>query len=292
MKILIAVDQGLYSDHAVLEGARIARNTWANVTILMVKSSLQEEADTGKDQDSSLIGYAKDYREQFLKFFKTDYCPYPAHTSDYDFVEKNPGVYVDSPVLGKAQKELKIVVRTGNPVKDIFAEADEGDYDLIVIGCSGTNDCVWEDDPLVPQRIVNDASCSVLVAKDIKQIRKIVCCLDHNQVSQESIEMINQLVTFHNAELEIVGIAEGDSLKDKVENKIKSILKYYTGKHIAIPEIEVVAASAFESFISAREGIAMLALWMERKSFLAKIFSKTQVTKLIRESHSSVMILR
>ncbi len=290
MKILIAVDQGLYSDHAVLEGARIAQNTWANVTILGVKSSVQETEKINSNND--LIKYAKNYREQFLNFFKKDYCPYPEHTSDYELIKTAPGVYVDSPVLKTAQKELKTVVRTGNPVKDIFAEANDGDYDLIIIGCSGTDDCVWENDPLVPQKVVNDASCSVLVAKDIKNIRKIVCCLDHNQVSQESIEMINQLVTFHNAELEIVGIAEGDSLKDKVENKIQSILKYYTAKHIAAPVIEIVAASAFESFISAREEAAMLALWMEKKSFLAKIFSKTKVTKLIKESHSSVMILR
>ncbi len=290
MKILIAVDQGLYSDHAVLEGARIAKNTWANVTILGVKSSSQKADQT--DETDALIKYAKDYRQQFLKFFKKDYCPYPKHVDDYELIEKTPGVYVDSPVLESAQKELKTVVRTGNPVKEIFAEANEGDYDLIIIGCSGTNECVWENDPLIPQRIVNDASCSVLVAKDIKQVKKIICCLDHNQVSQESIEMINQLVTFHDAELEIVGIAEGDSLKDKVENKIKSILKYYTAKHIATPEIEVVSASAFESFISARQETAMLALWMEKRSFLAKIFSKTQVTKLIKESHYSVMILR
>jgi len=290
MKILIAVDQGLYSDHAVLEGARIAKNTWANVTILGVKSSFQEADKT--DENNSLMKYARDYRQQFLEFFSKDYCPYPEHTSGYELIEKAPGIYVDSPVLESAQKELKTIVRIGNPVKEIFAEANEGDYDLIIIGCSGTNECVWENDPLIPQRIVNDASCSVLVAKDIKKVKKIICCLDHNQVSQESIEMINQLVTFHDAELEIVGIAEGDGLKDKVENKIKSILKYYTAKHIATPEIEVVSASAFESFISARQETAMLALWMEKKSFLAKIFSKTQVTKLIKESHSSVMILR
>ena len=290
MKILIAVDQGLYSDHAVLEGARIAKNTWAHVTILGVKSSSQE-ADNA-DETDTLIKYSKDYRQQFLKSFEKDFCPYPEHTDDYELIEKTPGVFVDSPVLKNTQKELKTVVRTGNPIKEIFAEAREGDYDLIIIGCSGTNECVWENDPMIPQRIVNDASCSVLVAKDIANVKKIICCLDHNQVSQESIEMINQLVTFHDAELEIVGIAEGDSLKDKVENKIQSILKYYTAKHIATPEIEVVSASAFESFISARQGTAMLALWMEKKSFLAKIFSKTQVTKLIKESHSSVMILR
>ena len=289
MKILIAVDQGLYSDHAILEGARIAENTWANVTILGLKTYQDtKESDT----NASLITSVKNYRKQFLNFFGKGDCPYPAHASDYEFVKTAPGVYVDSPVLQRAQKELKTVLRTGNPVKEIFAQAGDDDSDLIIIGCSGMEDCVWENGPLIPQKVINEASCSVLVAKDMKKIKKIVCCLDHDQVSQESIEMINQLVTFHGAALEIVGIAEGDNLKGKVENRIKSILKYYTAKHIAAPEIEVVAASDFESFISARQDVALLALWMEKKSFLAKIFSKTKVTKLIKESHSSVMILR
>ncbi len=290
MKILIAVDQGLYSDHAIIEGARIAENTWANVTIIGVKSYKKANES---DKNNSLIKSVKDYRKQFLNFFDKGDCPYPVHTSDYELMETGPGVYVDSPVLERAQKELKtIAAGTGDPLKEIFVEANDGDYDLIIIGCTGTNDCVWENNLLIPQKIVNEASCSVLVAKDVKKIKKVVCCLDHSQVSQESIEMINQLVTFHSAKLKIVGIAEGDNLKDKVENKIKSILKYYTAKHISTPEIEVVAVSAFDAFISAREEASLLALWMEKKSFLAKIFSKTKVTKLIRESHSSVMILR
>ena len=47
MKILVAVDQNPYSTHAVLEVAKLAANTWANVSLLGVlsKADAKERAD-------------------------------------------------------------------------------------------------------------------------------------------------------------------------------------------------------------------------------------------------------
>ncbi|MCJ7685937.1 MAG: hypothetical protein MUO68_16775 [Desulfobacteraceae bacterium] len=64
--------------------------------------------------------------------------------------------------------------------------------------------------------------------KEEKKGDKIVCYLDHDLVSQQSLEMINQLVTLHKAELEIIDLTRGEGLKAEVEKKMDAILRYYT----------------------------------------------------------------
>jgi len=182
-------------------------------------------------------------------------------------------------------------MRLGNPVKGILAESQEEESDLIVLGCNNLKGCGWEDGTIVPQKVVNEALCSVLVVKEEKKVNRIVCCLDHDKVSQQSLEMINQLVTLYQGELEIVGLTEGEELKVEVEKKMDAILRYYTARQIK-PLIEVVQVSALDSFISQEAQWGLMALWMGKKSILEKVFPKGKVNKLVKGSESSVLILR
>jgi len=110
-------------------------------------------------------------------------------------------------------------------------------------------------------------------------------------VSQQSLEMINQLVTLHNAKLEIVGLTEGDELKIEVERKMDAILQYYTTRGLE-PLIEIVELSSLDAFISQEAKWGLMALWMGKKSILEKVFPRRKVSKLIQGSESSVLILR
>ena len=150
---------------------------------------------------------------------------------------------------------------------------------------------MWENASNLPHKIANDAACSVLVVKKEATADRIVCCLDHDKVSQESLEMINQMVTFHKAELEIIGLTDGEELKPEVERKIDAILKYYTARNL-MPIIQLVETSALESFVSQEAQHSLMALWMGEKSILEKIFPPKKMGKLVRTSESSVLILR
>ena len=53
--------------------------------------------------------------------------------------------------------------------------------------------------PAVPQKVAADADCSVLLVKEEQPITRILACLDQTYISQESLEMMNQMVTIHGA---------------------------------------------------------------------------------------------
>jgi len=293
MQILVGIDQNPYSAHTVNEVARLAANTWANVTLLglQTKASLSEEGSSAGAVNHPLSKALREYRELFLGHFKDHECPYVQREYGYKLIEVKKGLWEELYVAKSARKELKSRIRVGNPIKELLAEAQEEESDLIVLGCDQKKDCTWEHFSTLPQKIANDAPCSVLVVKEESKVDKIVCCLDHDLVSQRSLEMINQLVTLHQAKLVIIGLTEGDELKAEVENKMDAILRYYAARDLE-PWIEIVQLSSLDAFIAQEAKWGLMALWMGKKSILEKVLPRKKVDKLIKGSDSSVLILR
>ena len=293
MRILLAVDQQPYSAHAVDDVAKLAGNTWADVTLLGVGPKATEigRSTSRAEIKHPLAKKLRNYRRNFLDHFEKEESPYEKRSCNYEFVEVRKGIWEELYVCRGGRKDLKIVLRPGNPVKEILAQSYEDDSDLIAMGCHKKGDCQWEGTLNLPQKVANNASCSVLVIKEEKQIRKIVCCLDQENISQKSIEMINQMVTLYQTELEIVGLTDGTELKPKVAKNLDAILKYYNSRQIKAL-IKLVPTASLESFISQEAKRSMMALWMGGQSILAKMFPRGKVDKLIQGSESSVLLLR
>ncbi len=293
MRILVAVDQHPYSAHVVKDVAELAANTWADVTLLGVGSKATEigRASNLAEIIHPLKQKVKNYRRNFLDHFAKEDSPYEKRSCAYEFVEVNRGVWEELYVCRGHRKDLKVVLRSGNPVKEILAQSQEDGSDLIAIGCHKNGDCQWKGAVNLPQKVANSASCSVLVVKQEKQIHKLVCCLDQDNISQGSIEMINQMVTLYQTELEIVGLTDGKGMKPMVEKNLDAILKYYNARKIKA-WIKLVDVASLASFISKEANRSMMALWMGEHSLLSKMFSKGKVGKLIQGSESSVLLLR
>jgi nucleotide-binding universal stress UspA family protein len=297
MKILVAVDQNPYSSHAVNEVAKLAANTWANVSLLGVqgkKISKQRAAGAGTGLPAaggSLAETLIDLRRGFLSRFDQHECPYAQDDFDREFTEVGKGVYEVLPASEGAKKKLRLRLRLGSIVKEILSEAREEESDLIVLGCDHDAGCGWQSGVSLPRKIANDAPCSVLVVKKKKEVKRIICCLDHDRVSQPSLEMINQMVTLHGARLTIIGLAGHQSLDAEVEKKMDKVLRYYHARGID-PWIEMVELASLDSFIARESRWGLMALWMGPQSILEKAFPRSKVNKLIKGGDASVLILR
>jgi len=294
MRILVAVDQHPYSANVVKDVAKLAGNTWADVTLLGAGPKASDISRTSNRADirHPLTEKLKNYRRTFLDHFEKEESPYEKRSCNYEFVEVNRGIWEELYICRGARKDLKVLIRSGNPVKEILTQSQKDDSDLIAIGCSKKGDCQWKDMSNLPQKVANNAACSVLVVKEKKKIRKIVCCLDQDNISQGSIEMINQMVTLYQTELEIVGLLDGTAtVKPKVEKNLDAILKYYKARHIKA-WIKLVDAASMTSFISQEANRSMMVLWMGGQSILSKVLPKGKVAKLIQGSESSVLLLR
>ena len=298
MQILVAVDQNSYSAHAVVEVARLAANTWANVSLLGVQSrNVPAPAGAGpsadrRTADGPLPRALIDYRRRFLAHFDGKDCPYAPADFDPALVEVAKKIYETRPPSPAARKNLTLRLRIGSLGREILSEAREAESDLVVLGCDQANGCGWSGGAGLPLKVANEAPCSVLVVKKKKAVKRIICCLDQERVSQPSLEMINQMVSLHDgAQLVIIGIGGHQQLDAEVEKKMDRVLRYYHARGID-PWIEMVDAAALDTFIARESRWGMMAFWMGPQSILEKVFPRRKVNKLIKGGDASVLILR
>ena len=297
MRILAAVDQYPYSVLAVEEVAKLALNTWADVTLMGVGPKLtltrsrSREFSAEQALDQSLKDAIRRYREHFLSYFQKEDSPYQQQRCGYEFIEIEKGRWEELYVCRGARKDLKVRLRQGKPAAEILTESYEEGVDLIVIACDQALNCTWHGVAGIPQKIANDAACSVLVVKEAPKTNRMVCFLDHDRVSQASLEMINQMVTLHHVELELVGVTTGEALRAEVEKKMDLVMRYYSARNIK-SWIKLVEISDLEAFVRQEVQESLVALWMGEKSILAKFLPMKKVLKLIQASQSSVLILR
>jgi len=285
MRILLAVDDQTYSAAIINEAAKLSANTWADVTILTVQKG---KGDLDPQKAESL----RTYKQGFLDLINGDGFPYSWPAGKEEFRKTADG-WLGTQSSRDGSKSCALKVRSGDSCKEIINEAKEQDYDLVIIGASEV-DCQWQGEALnLPQRVAEDAGCSVLVIKKPHASNRIIGCLDQSQISQDSLEMINQLVTQHDADLQIIGLtgAKGLSGKGDIEGKMGDILTYYTARKINA-WIKLVENNDLEEYVAKASKEAIIAVWMGKKSVFGKLFSQNLVEKLVTSSQSTVLILR
>jgi nucleotide-binding universal stress UspA family protein len=294
MRILVAVDTTPQSVFVVNEVARLAGSTWADVTLLGIESQTLPNqpslaASDRPDERHPLVSALRSHRENFLSHFKLEESPYQETILDQELVEVQKGIWEDLIVCRSARKRLVSRIRPGNPARAILLEARESPCDLIVVGTLASPD--GGEISRSVKKVIRETDDSVLMVSEAKQPRRIVACLDHDQVSQPSLEMINQMVTLYQADLEIVGLTDSDGLNKEVDRKMGQILKYYAANGITAL-VRLVAQSSLASFAAQAARENLVALWMGRQSLLRRLIPPKSVDRLLDAADASVLILR
>jgi nucleotide-binding universal stress UspA family protein len=281
MRILVAVDQNPETGFVVRQVADLAGNTWSNITLLGICES--------EDGVNELADRLNAYRNLFLSGIEDGVSPYGRPNTEYELIQQKKNVWDQKFEDNNGRKDLSCRIRCGVAGKAIVTEASEANADLIMMGCKQGTGCEWPEDAV--KKVVRNAQCSVLVVKEEKKPQMIVGCLDHDTVTQASIELINQLVTLYGAELEIVGVTDLNGLPGDVDRRMAKILSYYTDQGIKA-WIRSVNADSLKSFVVEAAGQNLVALWMGKESFLDKIFSRQRLVNLASDAESSILILR
>ena len=282
MKILVALDSKEYSRNILKDVARLAQNTLADLILLGVQDG------GAKEPKKALAATLIKYRNDVCSYFSEDEMPYGAVDSD-EFLLTGRGEWQ---LASKGMKECTLKISTGSTAKQVMAAAEELQPDLVILGCSGKLGCEWDGEMNVPLRIAKDAPCSVLVIKQPKSAKQIVSILDHSIVSQDSLELINQMVTLHDTGLKIVGVNEKKSgAQNEMETRMIDLLKYYNEREIGA-WVKLIDSDDLNEYVTASSREGIVALWMGKESLLKKLFSLSMVDKLLETTKSSLLILR
>lgn len=290
MKILLAGDEYPYSEFAVKEAIKLAKNTWADVTLLGVDAdSSAKRLDTPADLKVAKV--FQGYRELFLESWAGEESPYGSSEGAREWKSLQNGRWEEAGRLNGGRKDFKFRLRVGKPGAEILAEAEEDHSDIIVIGCAKGDKCVWEGAKPVPQQIVDAAECSALLVKQEQPVTQIRACLDQGHISQESLEMINQMVTIHSAKLELIGLSENQSIKVEAFSKLSQLSEYYSERDIDV-STRLTEISKFEEMISESQDDSLLAIWAGKRSLIQRFFPKNWIGSFVSKCRTSALVMR
>ena len=285
MRILFAGDEHPYSEFALGETIKLAMNTWADVTLLGVTQTSNRAADTPAGRA------LRQYRETFLNSWSREDSPYVLGEGKYEWVSVKDGVLEEMKVLTGRKKDFKVRLRTGAPAREILAESQDDGSDLIVLGCPKGEKCEWVNSGPTPQQVVDDADCSVLLVKEQQPVTRIVACLDQGYISQESLEMINQMITIHNSSLELIGLSQNGDMEKSVYTRLIEIGDYYNDRQVEI-NTRLMDVTDFEQIIAKEIKQDLLALWLGKKSLLSRFYSRGWVGRFVSKCPTTVLIMR
>ncbi len=288
MRILFAADAQPYSEYALQVLIKLAMNTWADVTLLGVQPAGKATSWPGSAENGHAL---QQYRETFLKSWDKYASPYETQEGKYEWISLKDGLWEEMKVVRGSKKEFKVRVRVGKPAAEIMGESMEEGTDLIVLGCTKGDSCSWEQFGSVPQEVVGNAGCSVLLVKEEQPVERILACLDQGYISQESLEMINQMITIHGARLELVGLSQNGDMDKSVYTRLIEIGDYYSDRDVEV-NTRLTEVSDFERFISQEVGQDLLALWVGKKSLLSRFFSRDWVGRFVSKCQTSVLVMR
>jgi nucleotide-binding universal stress UspA family protein len=269
------------------EVIRLALNTWADVTLMAVAPG-----DTPAPRpDLPLVKTLQGYRDLFLKSADVEGSPYSRKEWRYDWLPLKTGGWEELLVCRGDKRDVRVCFRAGSAPQEIVAQAREEETDLLVIGCTQGQDCIWQGAAPVPQRVVSDADCSVLLVKEQQPITRILACLDQSYISQESLELINQMATIHQAGVELIGMSQSGDIKKDVYRRLIQIGDYYEDRQIKV-STQITDIGDFESLVGGELKQDLLALWMGRKSLLDRVFPRDWVGRFVSKCQTSVLVLR
>lgn len=294
MRILFSGDEHPYSEYALTEVINLAKNTWADVTLLGTQAAGHAKSSPTNfpwPSDLPVSQALRKYREIFLNSWSAEDSPYDSRDGQYEWVSLKNGLLEEIKVSRGHKKEFKVHLRLGDPSGQILAESKEEGIDLIVLGCPKGGTSAWTGSGNVPQDVVNDADCSVLLVKEEQPVTRILACLDQGYISQESLEMINQMITIHGASLELVGLSQHGEMNKEVYTRLIEVGDYYSDRDVNV-QTRLTDVNEFESVIGREVGSDLLALWMGKKSLLSRFFSRGWVGRFVSTSPSSVLVMR
>ncbi|HYA01842.1 MAG TPA: universal stress protein, partial [Syntrophobacteria bacterium] len=190
MKVLVAVDRDLESRLALRYACHLLQHFEAAVDAIHVK------VDVGAIllEDYDIPFLKPDYRKKIEQRAKE--------------VEQAIADACEVCLAGKVPCAPRILV--GDPAEVILCEAEDGDYDLIVLGC---HHCSAFKEMLlgeVHSQVIHHATRPVLIVREMRNIHSILVAYSGSSCDDSALEFIGPLLVKERPEITIMHVREAD----------------------------------------------------------------------------------
>jgi nucleotide-binding universal stress UspA family protein len=166
--------------------------------------------------------------------------------------------------LRPARSEITIKTARGHAAEEILTEAEDGDYDLIVIGSRGRRGLTRFLLGSTSMRVAQYAPCSVLVVKKLsEEIRRILVCTAGGEPGLRNVRFAVAVSAATEADMTVlhvmsqIALSEDSDLYD-LEASAEELIAHGTreGKHLQAA-LDLMRAAGARGEVKVRHGLVL-----------------------------------
>jgi nucleotide-binding universal stress UspA family protein len=189
MKVLVAVDKSPESHMALAYTCHLLEHFDADVHALYVKP---DEVEVGP--------------ESF-------YAPFFSKDGLKDWIDSD-ALQVQEKALDKCQYCLagkvpcEPIIATGDPAEEILETAQQGDYDMIVLGSHGHSALRGFLLGAVHAKILHHTKRPILIARDFREIKRVLVAYRGSQCDQDALKFVGPLLARKKPQMTVLHVQE------------------------------------------------------------------------------------
>jgi len=189
MKVLVAIDKSSESQMALAYTCHLLEHFDAEVHALYVKP---DEVEVGP--------------ESF-------YAPFFSKDGLKDWIDSD-ALQVQEKALGSCHYCLagkvpcEPLIATGDPAEEILETAQQGDYDMVVLGSHGHSALRGFLMGTVHAKILHHTNQPILIARDFREIKRVLVAYRGSQCDQDALKFVGPLLARKKPQMTVLHVQE------------------------------------------------------------------------------------
>jgi nucleotide-binding universal stress UspA family protein len=189
MKVLVAIDKSPESHMALAYTCHLLEHFDADVHALYVKP---DEVEVGPESFYAPF-FSKDGLKDWIDSDALQVQEKALNTCQYCLAGKVP---------------CEPLIATGDPAEEILETAQQGDYDMIVLGSHGRSALRGFLLGTVHAKILHHTMQPILIARDFREIKRVLVAYRGSQCDQDALKFVGPLLARKKPQITVLHVQE------------------------------------------------------------------------------------
>jgi len=168
------------------------------------------------------------------------------------------GVFEEGKVQLRSDSRAHLKIREGVPHKEILREAEEGRYELVILGASRVARCRWYEIEHIPLSVAQKASCPVMVIeKEFDEGQPVLVCVGKKDPPEATLHLIRLLATSMKSEIEVLSVLRTAEPAFRFSEKVSAMIDEWSESSLKVTR-KVITGDPVNAIIEMAPGYGVI----------------------------------
>ncbi len=135
------------------------------------------------------------------------------------------GIFEEGKVYLRSDSQAHLKIREGIPHEEIIREAQEGRYELVMLGAHSVAGCRWYEIENIPLRVAQKAPCPVtVIGKDFEEGQPVLVCVGRKDPPESTLHLGQLITASMKSEIEVLTVHRTANPAFQFAEKVSSMM--------------------------------------------------------------------